>query len=133
MAHFGETPGLSSSRTRLRHLYRSLSQALETGSESGTAPGGKLMSHPASMDDRVFCEAAMTGLLGIRMYRVGGDPGLELPGTLNIPVANCVAPAAADGRLVVRTLNAVCCYELRREHAPDAARPKDALPPPPSL
>jgi hypothetical protein len=55
------------------------------------------------------------------MYRVGGARGLDPMGTLNVPVANCVGPAVADGRLVVRTLDAICCYELRKEQAAVAA------------
>jgi hypothetical protein len=51
------------------------------------------------------------------MYRVGGASGLEPMGILNLPVANCVSPAVADGRLIVRTLDAVYCYELRKDFA----------------
>ena len=104
---------------------------LETGAELGQAPGSSIMAHAAGIDDRIFCEAAMTGTLGVRMYRLGGQAGLETLGpVLNVPICNCTSPAVADGRLVVRTLDSIYCYDLRKTAGiakPDMAQLAAAL------
>ena len=88
---------------------------LATGAELGQAPGSSIMAHAAGMDDRIFCEAAMVGTLGVRMYGLGGEAGLETLGpVLNVPICNCTSPAVADGRIVVRTLDSIYCYDLRK-------------------
>ena len=89
---------------------RALCVELETGKTSWSETIGVAeFSSPVIADGKMLVEA------GPSLYLIRAAPdGYQLLGTVDLKLPKWITPTVADGRIYLRTLQNVVCYELRK-------------------